>query len=254
MSPEFTAHKSQVRSEFDGLARAYLEKRDSEHFFRAQKRIVLEMVGAGPGRVLDIGCGPAVMARDLLDRNFDYWGIDASLEMIRLGRGRVHEHPDAARCRLDIGDAEQLRFDDASFDCVISMGVLEYLRPYTRALSEIQRVLRPGGTAVLTVPNRKCAYHMTRRLYDIARSFALRPPGRFRLNRCVPADLDAQLAQAGLTKIESRSCKFIFFPLAELSEGVSVRLDQSLQALESSPTGEWFGTQYIVKVVKPIPA
>ncbi len=250
MSPESAAHKNEVRSEFDALAREYLEERDRQYFFLAQKRIVLEMLGYGPGRLLDVGCGPAVMAADLLARGFDYWGVDASFNMIRLGQERLDAQPNAAG-RLNVADAERLAFPDASFDYLICMGMLEYLPSYTRAMREMHRVLRPGGTAVISLPTRACAYRFARRIFDFGRALAGRPGERFHVNRCVPQRFDEELQALGFRKLESRVTKFIFFPLHELHEGASRALDRALSALPWTKTAEWLGTQYIVKVNKP---
>jgi ubiquinone/menaquinone biosynthesis C-methylase UbiE len=152
------------------------------------------------------------MAGDLLARGFDYWGIDASSNMICLGRERFHEHPDAARCRLNIGDAECLEFPDASFDRLISMGMLEYLMNYEPAMHELHRVLRPGGTAVVSVPNRACAYHFVRGMADFARGLAGRSCEPVYVNRCIPRRLREELEAQGFRVLESRVCKFICYP------------------------------------------
>jgi ubiquinone/menaquinone biosynthesis C-methylase UbiE len=251
MSPEITAHKNEVRSEFDALAFEYLKERDRQYFFLAQKSIVLQMVDHGPGRLLDVGCGPAVMAGDLLARGFDYWGIDASANMIRLGREKLDDHPNAARCQLDIGDAEHLAFADGSFDCLISMGVLEYLISYPPAIGEMYRVLRPGGTAVISLPQRACAYHYALGVFNLARTMAGRPAERFYVNRCIPRTLSKELQAQGFQILESRICKFIFFPLHELHEGASRALDRVLSRLSWTKNSQLLGTQYIVKLKKP---
>ncbi len=56
---------------------------------------------------------------------------------------------EAAMLRMDISD---IRFDDATFDCVLSMHVLEHVPDDRKAMREILRVLKPGGWAVLQVP------------------------------------------------------------------------------------------------------
>jgi ubiquinone/menaquinone biosynthesis C-methylase UbiE len=250
MNLEFTPHKIEVRSAFDALAQEYLEERDGQYFFRAQKRIVLDMLGNGPGRLLDVGCGPAVMAGDVLARGFDYCGIDASFNMIRLGQEKLNKQPNAA-CRLNVADAERLGFADASFDCLISMGMLEYLPSYTNAIREMHRVLRPGGSAVISLPSRACAYHVVRGAFDFARALAGRRGERFYINRCIPRLFDEELEALGFRKLESRVCKFTFFPLDELHDGASRALDSALSAFPWTRSSEWLGTQYIVKVKKP---
>jgi ubiquinone/menaquinone biosynthesis C-methylase UbiE len=71
-------------------------------------------------------------------------GIDMTPEMVAKARGSV------AEMGLDTvtiveGSAEQLPFDDASFDVVISNGVIDLIPDKDAVFSEITRVLRPGG-------------------------------------------------------------------------------------------------------------
>ena len=67
------------------------------------------------------------------------------------------------------GDIERLEFADDAFDAVICMGVLEYLPAYGRALSEICRVLRDPGIAVLSIPNRVSPYHLALLVFRLDR-------------------------------------------------------------------------------------
>ena len=70
------------------------------------------------------------------------------------------------------------------------------------------------------------------------------------MNRCVPWQLDRQLAQAGFRKLASRACNFIFFPLHDRYPHASLALNRRLAPLSASPLGLLLGTQYIVKAQK----
>jgi ubiquinone/menaquinone biosynthesis C-methylase UbiE len=247
--------KAQVEALFDSLAAQYVRERESQLSFLAQKRIVVELLEGVRGRLLEVGCGPAVMMPDLLALGFEVHGIDVSNEMIRRARQRMAGHPLEKRCRLGLGDVERLHFSDACFDAVICMGVLEYLPRYAHALAEISRVLKPGGVAVLTVPNRASAYHATRSAYQALRTLERRVRGRrapaaLAHNRCLPWRLDRELAAAGLAKLEGRACNFIFFPLQELLPGMSDSLNRALTPLSGSLLAPVLGAQYIVKAHK----
>lgn len=247
-----------IRGYFDAVAREYLLEREEQYSFLSQREHVLALLPARMERVLDIGCGPAVMEGPLLARAGEVWGIDASDRMVAFGRTRMLGHPEGGRCRLSVGDIQSLAFADASFDAVLSMGVLEYLLSYDRALAEIRRVLRPGGVAVITVPSRVSAYHLARERAEALRGLAKRalgrPPAasrRFVTNRCVPSRLDRQLEEAGLRKVEARYCNFILYPLHELHAGASLALNRRLSRLAGPGLEARLGTQYIVKAQKP---
>lgn len=245
----------EIRSYFDGVAADYDRARAGEPSFLAQKRIVLEMIGGRGGRVLDVGCGPAVMEEALLERGLEVWGIDPAERMIELGRARLAAHPAQSRCRLETGDVRRLRWPAEFFDVVISMGVLEYLPDASAALSEIRRVLRPGGIAVFTVPNRLCLYRAGRALHRSVDALGRRALGRapasgeaLPARRCIPFLLDAEMERAGFRKLEGRFCNFIFFPLHELSRGLSDALNRALFPLSGLPFSGALGAQYVVKV------
>lgn len=248
-----------IRSYFDSFAGEYSREREREFSFATQRRLALEMLPRALDRVLDVGCGPGVLADALLERANDFWGIDLSAQMIAHGCARMATHPLRSRCHLGVGDAEAMSFEDGFFDAVVSLGMLEYLLSYERALAEIFRVLRPGGVAVLAVPNRASAYHRSQQVTATARSLAKRLLGhspraseRFITNRCVPAGLDRELERAGFEKLEGRYCNFIFHPLHELHAGASMAVNRRLTALGQPPLARWLGSQYVVKARKPL--
>jgi len=244
--------KIRIETLFDSLALEYVRTRETQLSFQCQKRIALDFLAGTRGRLLEVGCGPAVMMPDLLAMGFDADGIDVSGEMVRRGRQRMAGHPLERRCRLDVGDVERLAFPDAEFDAVLCMGVLEYLPGNTRALAEISRVLRPGGVAVFSMPNGSSAYHRARSAYGGARKLARKlrgksePASAVSYNRCIPSRFGGDLAAVRMRPLESRACNFIFFPLHELAPRASLALNRALLPFSSSFAGPLLGAQYLV--------
>jgi ubiquinone/menaquinone biosynthesis C-methylase UbiE len=247
--------KAQVEALFDSLALEYLRERERQVSFLSQKHIAIAFLDDARGRLLEVGCGPAVMMPELLAMGFEAHGIDVSGEMIRRARQRMAGHPLERRCSFSVDDVERLHIADGSYDALLCMGVLEYLPRYSRALAEISRVLKPGGIAVLALPNRASAYHVARAAYVNLRAFERRLRGRrgpYKLahNRCVPWKFDRELAANGLRKLESRACNFMFFPLQELAPRIADALNRALQPLSDAWLAPVLGAQYIVKVQK----
>ena len=247
--------KAAVRELFDSLALDYVRGREQQFSFRSQKRIVIELLAGAKGRLLEIGCGPAVMTPELLAMGFEVTGIDVSSEMVRRAGQRMAGHPLEKRCRFALGDVERLQYPGGTFNAVLCMGVLEYLPRYGRALAEMCRVLVPGGVVILTVPNRASAYHVARAGYAGLRSLERRLRGRdapegVAHNRCVPWKFDRELTDAGLRKVQSQACNFIFFPLQELLPRASESLNRALEPLAPSAVAPLLGAQYIVKAEK----
>jgi ubiquinone/menaquinone biosynthesis C-methylase UbiE len=118
-----------------------------------QRRQVVEAVAPQPGeRLLDIGCGPGLLARELGVRvgpGGSVAGLDLSEDMLALGAELGPPPGNAAPISYVTGDATALPYPDRSFDAVVSTQVYEYVPDMPRALAEAIRVLRPGGRIVI---------------------------------------------------------------------------------------------------------
>jgi arsenite methyltransferase len=97
--------------------------------------------------VLDVGCGAAMdtlVAAQMVGPTGSVTGIDMTPEMVAKARGSIAEMG-LENVTIVEGSAEHLPFDDASFDVVISNGVIDLIPDKDAVFSEITRVLRPGG-------------------------------------------------------------------------------------------------------------
>ena len=100
-------------------------------------------------RVLDAGCGSGPLTAALRARGAIVTGVDSSREMVELARQRLGADAD-----LHVADlGEPLPFEDDAFDDVVASLVLHYLQDWVAPLTELRRVLRPGGRVVLSVPH-----------------------------------------------------------------------------------------------------
>jgi SAM-dependent methyltransferase len=107
---------------------------------------LLDAAGVAAGmHVLDVATGPGYVVDGARRRGARATGVDFSPAMVDYARERV---PGA---EFRVGDAEELPFDDVTFDAVVmNFGLMHLGRP-GRALREAERVLRPGGRLALTV-------------------------------------------------------------------------------------------------------
>ena len=99
-------------------------------------------------RVLDVATGPGYVAERAAARGARAVGIDLAEGMLELARQRV------GGVELLRADAEELPFDDASFDAVVGGFVINHLPHPQRALAEATRVLVPGGQVAFSVWDR----------------------------------------------------------------------------------------------------
>lgn len=104
---------------------------------------------AGPGRLLDIGCGAGFVIDQVRDTFDEIHGLDATramLDRVDTSSGNVTLHE---------GVAEKLPFEDGTFDVVTAYSVFHHLEDHRPVLAEARRVLRPGGVLYVDLePNR----------------------------------------------------------------------------------------------------
>ncbi|MFN8204547.1 MAG: methyltransferase domain-containing protein [Solirubrobacteraceae bacterium] len=129
----------------------YFEIEDRHWWFLGRRRIILsELARALPPappegrRLLDIGCGTGTMVREL-GRFGRTEGLDADPQAVAFCARR-------GLTTVARFDGERLPRADASVDVVSAFDVLEHLDDDRGMAAEMRRVLRPGGTAIVTVP------------------------------------------------------------------------------------------------------
>jgi demethylmenaquinone methyltransferase/2-methoxy-6-polyprenyl-1,4-benzoquinol methylase len=107
------------------------------------RRFLVSRVAVEPGgRVLDVATGTGAVAAELIrQKRCSVVGIDQSPDMLAVARDRL-----PAAVRLVEASAEELPFEDASFDGLAFTYLLRYVDDPATTLEELARVVRPGGT------------------------------------------------------------------------------------------------------------
>ena len=105
--------------------------------------------GIAPGAtVLELGCGPGNLSADMAAHGWQVTGADRSEKMLARARGGA-----GGAARYVEADALKLPFDTGVFDAVLSASLINLVPDRPAMLSEIARVLGPGGTVTMLFPN-----------------------------------------------------------------------------------------------------
>lgn len=106
-----------------------------------------------PRRVLEVGPGRGETAEWIArETGADVVAVDQSERMVELTRARGVE--------AQIGDAQELPFDDASFDCALAAWMLYHVPDINRGVAELARILRPGGRLVAVTNSQRHAQEL----------------------------------------------------------------------------------------------
>ena len=118
------------------------EREDHYWWFVARRELALKLLRRCHGKILDVGCGTGALMSALPAESF---GVDFSPEALR------HCAKRGLR-RVTLADAENLPLLSESVSGVVTLDTLEHVADDRAAISEIHRVLAPGGHLVLNVP------------------------------------------------------------------------------------------------------
>jgi demethylmenaquinone methyltransferase/2-methoxy-6-polyprenyl-1,4-benzoquinol methylase len=115
------------------------------------RAFLVDRIEARPdASVLDVACGTAAVSIELVHRyGCHVVGLDQSAEMLAAGRARVDAAGLGERIVLEEGTAEDLPFEDASFDALTFTYLLRYVDDPAATMQELARVVRPGGTVAM---------------------------------------------------------------------------------------------------------
>ena len=157
------------------------------------------------GQMLDAGSGTGSLAFAIAERRAKarILGIDPSAEYVAYAASR-NRFTD--RTSFEVGDAQQLRFDTASFDAALSLLVFNFIPDPGKALAELRRVIKPGGKISAAVWDYGEGMRMLRTFWDAA---VETDPAADQLDEkhmrlCRAGELSALWRQAGLENIREQ--------------------------------------------------
>ena len=119
-------------------------------YHRPNFKAILAVLGLRPDDyLLEVGCGGGAFLQDALKSGCKAAAIDHSSDMVRVAREVNPEAIQQNRLEIREGDAGSLPFPDGIFTCAVMTGVFGFISNPLKVLSEVRRVLAPGGRFVL---------------------------------------------------------------------------------------------------------
>lgn len=160
MTPAASGAMSEVRRRFSradaaerwhAMYAADTERLEDENFRLRRDATVAHVLSivTPESRVLDLGCGAGPVLAELRRHGVACEGLDYSDDMLDNARTRLRSLGlDDAGLRQ--GDCRNTPYPSASFDVVVCLGVISYIEDYDPVLDEIERLLKPGGTTLIS--------------------------------------------------------------------------------------------------------
>jgi len=105
--------------------------------------------------ILDVGCGSCDKSIRLAKRGFLVKGIDLSEPVLDIGKKNILSSGFSSKITLQCENIRELSFENQEFDYILCWGVLMHIPDLEKAISELSRVLRPGGFLIISENNSK---------------------------------------------------------------------------------------------------
>lgn len=189
---------------------------------RLEKELVFSMVDIKSGEaILDVGCGTGNYTIELARKGVDVIGIDSSEEMLNFAIQKVKG--ELLKAEFQVANALNLPYPDQSFDLILSNGLLCFLREPEKALTEMYRVLKPGGRLIIGVLNKWSPWALFRRVKGLFKdtiynqAYFISPP-----------ELEKMLRRTGFQVKDTKTCLF-FFPV---NCGLYLKLAEPFERLD----------------------
>lgn len=155
-------------------------------------------------RVLDVGTGTGALASalEVVVKSGEIVGIDPSEAFISYAR----KNAGAGRVRFEVGDAQALKFEDASFDQTMALLVMNFIPDYNKAIAEMRRVTRPDGVVSACVWDYNAGMQMLRFFWDevVALDPAMAAKDERHMNLSRAGQLAELWTKAGLKNVQEK--------------------------------------------------
>lgn len=225
---------------WDAMYATETERLEDDNFRLRRDMAVAHVlsIATPDSQVLDLGCGAGPVISELRRHGIQTIGLDYSEDMLANARARLRSLglDDSG---LEQGDCRTTPYPGASFDVVVCLGVISYIEDYDPVLDEIDRLLKPGGSVLISARNvhnpvfsdpvlfvRRLLRHLLTPL------LGPRPQPAFEIGRFLDhREVEAKMEERGFRRVEFFGIGFGPYRLAGralFSERQSIRISRLL--------------------------
>ncbi len=140
-------HRSSTANYFGGMANTWSDRYAKSNFSERREIVSRWLDGRAPGQLIDLGCGSGPLSPVAIEKGWRVTGLDLSVKMLQAARS-------AGLHKVSVADATRIPLRSQCADAVLCISMLEYVPRPTAVIEELARCIRPGGTLLLTIPNR----------------------------------------------------------------------------------------------------
>jgi SAM-dependent methyltransferase len=220
---------------YDGLAEEYAQFLDAHApYYELAEGLLRPLLGPGPGRCVDLGCGTGRFLRVAADLGWEVTGVDVSADQLRLAART------AVGAQLVRADAASVPLEDASFDAGISTFTHTDVDDFAGLVAEARRLLRPGGRFVY-VGNHPC---FVGPVQEHTTALPVLHPGYRRGGRWEAAEAPGSTPDGWRTRLGS----YVHLPLAEFLNSFS---DLTLVKVEEGDEAREYPTMIALAFDRP---
>ena len=208
-------------------------------------------------QAVDLGCGTGHALLKMHQLGFqNIMGIDISDDMLTAAARLTEDNNLQDVIALHKADVQNItQLADNSVDVCTALGVIEYLDDDGPFLAEIQRILRPGGTAIVQTRNYHCMFVRTRKF---ARKLLARKDTKIKHREHAPGQFRAAARQQGLQVDRQRFIHYyalfpltVWSPLRRLLRPIEYWLSKRLEHAGSWNLAQFFASMHVLKLRKP---
>jgi ubiquinone/menaquinone biosynthesis C-methylase UbiE len=165
-----TTKTEKIREHYDTVADTYDHHYDHHRGKKYHTHLSGHLLDALPegGKLLDIGCGTGLFVEKYIRNGGSGTGLDISGGMVAKARMRCRT------CDFVVGTGEKLPFANNSFNAISSVLVFSYVKDPAAMLSEVYRVLEPGGSVALCTLGKKLITRGIPSLYKIGEKIKIK--------------------------------------------------------------------------------